>query len=126
MDAEHPMYTFVSRKGPHAVVRPMRRLLGDEETCEFQALVCRLDAEQLRALVIDLGELDFVNSPGLSALFDAYQLFAKRGAYVSLARVRTRIEHLLVVTRLDQVFDVYPTVESALASADDRPTSAAV
>lgn len=120
MDPQDLMYTSITRMGAVVVLRPTRRLLGGEESDELQQLVRELNTEEVRCLVINLAEADFVNSMGLSVLFDAHQRFAKRGACVHLARLDTRIQHLLSVTKLSLVFDIYPTEEAAIAGAVDK------
>jgi anti-sigma B factor antagonist len=117
MEPRNLKYTSVTCMDAVAVIRPKRRLLGGEETHEFQELVSELNAQNLRCLVIDLAAIDFVNSPGLSALFDAHQRFAKRGARVHLAGLDRRVHNMLAITRLLLVFDVYSTEEAALAGA---------
>lgn len=124
MDKKRPKYTTVQTGENFAVVRPERPLLGDDETDEFSEIVKQLNTEGLAYLVVDLGVIDWMSSPGLGALIDAHQRFAKRGARAVLARVDKRIHNLLIITRLAMVFDVYPTVEAALTAREKLPEPA--
>ena len=120
MDKQRPKYTTVRVGENFAVVRPDNRLVGDKETDEFQAIVKQLNEQQLAFMVVDLGAIDWISSPGIGALVDAHQRFAKRGANVLLARVDKRINNLLIITKLSLVFDVFATVDDAIVAGGKK------
>ena len=124
MDKQRTKYTTVRVGENFAVVRPDHRLVGDKETDEFQAIIKQLNEQGLAYMVVDLGAIDWISSPGIGALVDAHQRFAKRGAHVLLARVDKRINNLLIITKLSLVFDVFATVEAALDDGAKRPVKA--
>ena len=124
MDKQRPKYTSVKVGENFAVVRPENRLVGDKETDEFQAVIKQLNEQGLAYMVVDLGSIDWISSPGIGALVDAHQRFAKRGAHVLLARVDKRIHNLLIITKLSLVFDTFPTVEAALEAGAKKPVKA--
>jgi anti-anti-sigma factor len=116
MDMKRPKYTTVRVGENFAVVRPERRLLGDCETDEFSEIVNQLNDQNISHLVVDLGAIDWISSPGLGALADAHKRFAGRGAHVLLARADKRIHNLLIITKLAMLMDTYPSVDEALAA----------
>ena len=120
MDKQRTKYTTVRVGENFAVVRPDHRLVGDKETDEFQAIVKQLNEEQLAFMVVDLGAIDWISSPGIGALVDAHQRFARRGAHVLLARVDKRINNLLIITKLSLVFDVFTTVDDAIVAGGKK------
>jgi len=124
MDKQRPKYTTVRVGESFAVVRPENRLVGDKETDEFQAIVKQLNEQGLAYMVVDLGAIDWISSPGIGALVDAHQRFAKRGAHVLLARVDKRIHNLLIITKLSLIFDTFANVEEALAAGAKKPVKA--
>lgn len=124
MEKQRPKHTSVRVAEHFAVVRPEQRLIGDNETDEFKAIVQQLNDQKLRFLVVDLGAIDWVSSPGLGALVDAHQRFAKRGAHVLLARVDKRINNLLILTKLSLVFDTYASEQAAIAAGEALPVQA--
>ena len=81
-DQASGLFNTVVRMDAIAVLRPHRRLLGDDETEEFRDLARNLNDEGVSCLVVSLADVDWVNSAGLGAVVDAYQRFAKRGAHV--------------------------------------------
>jgi anti-anti-sigma factor len=124
MDKQRTKYTSVKVGENFAVVRPENRLVGDKETDEFQAVVKQLNEDGLAYIVVDLGSIDWISSPGIGALVDAHQRFAKRGAHVLLARVDKRIHNLLIITKLSLVFDTFASVEAALDAGAKKPVKA--
>ena len=71
-------------------------------------------------MVVDLGAIDWISSPGIGALVDAHQRFAKRGAHVFLARVDKRIHNLLIITKLALVFETFHNVEDAIVAGGKK------
>jgi anti-anti-sigma factor len=116
VDKQRPKHTNVRVGENFAVVRPENRLVGDTETDEFSAIVKQLNEQQLQFLVVDLGAIDWISSPGIGALVDAHQRFVKRGAHVFLARVDKRINNLLIITKLSLVFETFSNVEDAIVA----------
>ena len=121
MEKQRPKHNFVRVAEHFAVVRPQRRMVGDSETDEFRDIVRQLNSENLRFLVVDLGEIDWVSTPGLGALVEAHQWFAKRGAHVLLARLDKRIHNLLIITKLVMVFETFASEAEAIAAGEAKP-----
>ena len=120
MDKQRPKHTSVRVGEGFAVVRPENRLVGDTETDEFQAIAKQLNDQELGFVVVDLGAIDWISSPGIGALVDAHQRFAKRGAHVLLARVDKRIHNLLIITKLSLVFETFHSVEDAIVEGGKK------
>lgn len=82
----------------------------------------------LRHVIVDLRDLSFIDSSGLSALVAAWKHAQNRGANFSLAAPQRPVSKVLQLTGLSEVFCVFPTVEAArlVSSAehgDRRPAS---
>ena len=67
-------------------------------------------------IVLDLGNLGFVDSAGLGALIAAHTFPASRGAAIKLAHLTKKLRDALSITKLATVFDVYDSVEEAVKS----------
>jgi len=126
MERQQPKHTSVRVAEDFAVVRPEKRLVGDAETDEFRDIVKQLNDQQLRFVVVDLGQIDWVSTPGLGALVEAHQRFAKRGAHVLLARLDKRIHNLLIITKLVMVFETFPSEDAAIQAGKAMPVSPTV
>jgi anti-sigma B factor antagonist len=118
----HTRFTAVHRMEAIAVMRPQKRLLGGEETEEFRDVARALNEAGVSCLVVNMAEVDWVNSAGLGAVVDAHQRFKKRGAHVHVAASQTRVMDLLRVTRIAEIIDLYPSEEAAVADAREHVT----
>lgn len=69
-----------------------------------------------RKLVIDLGDVSYVDSAGLGQLVQVYATTTHLGGVLKLVRVTKRLRDLLVLTRLLTVFETFETESEAIAS----------
>lgn len=63
--------------------------------------------EGVSALLLDMSEIDYVDSTGLGELVGYLQRFSDGGGKLALLRPQERILNLLKLTRLDEVFEIY-------------------
>jgi len=91
-------------------------LLGGPEAVKLNEEINRLlDAGQTR-LVIDLGQVERMNSSGLGIMINALSTYRQNGGQLKIAHLRDRVRNLLSTTRLDNIFEIYDTIDAALAS----------
>ena len=69
-----------------------------------------------KKLLLDLGNVSYVDSAGLGQLVQVRTTAANGGGALKLVNVTKRLKDLLVVTKLVTVFDSYETEAEALAS----------
>ena len=67
----------------------------------------------VKVLIIDLRDLDFIESSGLGGMIAAYLKCRKRGAEVRLVGPVPAIMRVLEITQLDKLFRVCDTLETA-------------
>lgn len=90
-------------------VVPRLRLIGemDAGTVDvFRAAIVDLRAAGDEQVILDLGELDFIDSTGLGALVAALRRFRDADGDVALTGVRPRVAKLLALTGLDKAFTI--------------------
>jgi anti-sigma B factor antagonist len=106
------------------IVEPHGRLTM--ETVEYfrRVIAKRIDQGWSR-VIVDLQNIDYIDSAGLGALVYAYTSCKLRGARLVLVRVTGKNRELLTITRLLTVFDVYETTLEAERSFS-RPPEASV
>jgi anti-anti-sigma factor len=66
-----------------------------------------------RHLILDLTEVTFCDSSGLSLFIDLHRQADSAGGWLRLAGARPQLRSMLRVTRLDQLLALYDTVEAA-------------
>lgn len=74
-----------------------------------------LDGNEGLNVILDMGELLYMNSTGLNIMISVLTRTRKAGGQVLLAAISHGVRQLFVVTKLDTVFPILDTVELALA-----------
>jgi anti-sigma B factor antagonist len=69
-----------------------------------------------KKVLIDLGEVGFIDSTGLGELVAAYTTSRHQGATLKLVHLTKKIHDLLDITQLASVFESYESMDEALKS----------
>jgi anti-sigma B factor antagonist len=69
-------------------------------------------------IVVDLSELKFCDSVGLSAFITSKQVIAARGGWLSFAAANEFLVGLLETVGLSRYFTIFPDVDDAIAAAE--------
>ena len=101
----------------NAVVIELKgNVMGGDDTKEFNELLHKLLDEGKKNIIVDLSEVKFMNSSGLGMLIGGLTTMKKGNGSMKLARTTDKIESLLVITKLSQIFESFETVEEAVKS----------
>ena len=73
-------------------------------------------AKKPKIVVIDLAKVTYMDSSGLAVLIEGMQNVQEYGGKFALANVQESVQHIFEIARLDQVFQIFPDVEAALAA----------
>jgi anti-sigma B factor antagonist len=69
-----------------------------------------------RKLIVNLVKVDYMDSSGLGELISCYTTLKKLGGRLTLLQLNHRLQHLLTITKLHTVFELYDTEAAAVAS----------
>jgi anti-sigma B factor antagonist len=105
-----------TQRGDVAIIHLSGKLMGGPDAEVVQETVRQCLREGLKKIVMDLGEVSWVNSTGLGILIASHVTVTNEGGILKLMRVSRRIDSLLMVTKLNTIFEVYDSEEAALAS----------
>lgn len=103
-----------------AVIELRGALAGEHAVMALDATIHRLCRLGVMRAIVDLSHVSSVGLDGLSALTDAERYLHKNGAACALAGVTTRLDDLVVITRLLTVFDTYDSVDEAANAMLER------
>jgi anti-sigma B factor antagonist len=111
------------------------RLVMGQENMDFRAKIKELldNSDWFKdkwgwetRIVLDLGNVNFLDSAGLGALISARVSAMNRGAGMKLANLTKKIRDQLHITKLVTVFEVYDSVEAAVDSFPQAEPAAGV
>ena len=92
------------------------RITAGEETAGFRAEMDALIAASKVNIILNLAEVDFIDSTGLGALVVASSEMKKRDGKIKLVHLNKRNVELLVVTKLTTIFDIFDDEQDAVNS----------
>src|ERR1700757_3654032 len=68
-----------------------------------------------KRLVVDLSDVNYIDSAGLAALIEAMQRVEGYGGKFLLTGLQETVRSIFEISRLDQVFQIFPDVDAAVA-----------
>lgn|SRR5687767_13437786 len=71
-----------------------------------------------KKILLNLSDMDYIDSNGLGELVQAYRESQRRGASLRLLKPQDRVTRTLRLTNLLPIFSVYDTEEEALKAFD--------
>jgi anti-sigma B factor antagonist len=92
------------------------RVTLGEESNQLRTKIKDILAQGKKRLVLDLGNVSYIDSAGLGTLVAGYTSSQSQGAGMKLANLTKRFREQLNITKLVTVFDVYDSVEGAVKS----------
>jgi anti-sigma B factor antagonist len=92
------------------------RIVSGPETATFRTELERLAAESKNRVILNLREVDFIDSTGLGALVVSASAMKKRNGTVKLLHLNKRNLELMVVTHLSTMFEIFDDEQYALNS----------
>ena len=101
-------------QGSVTIVDITGRLRVEEGVDELRALIVRLIAEGRRYIVLNLAGCSYVDSAGLGELATALVKARKAGGQLVLLNPTERVEELLKITRLGDVFTIHRDERAAI------------
>ena len=91
------------------------RVMFGEESASLRDMVKKLIAQSPK-VVLNLREVNYIDSGGLGTLVSLYTTARNAGGAVKLARLSQRVGDLLQITKLLTIFEVFDDEEVAAQS----------
>jgi len=83
---------------------------------DLASIVRALLDQDRRRILLDVGDVRYVDSGGMGELVEAFTAARHRGGCVKLLGVTKRLNDLLIITRLLNVFECFESEREALDS----------
>jgi anti-sigma B factor antagonist len=111
--------------GPNLVVSFVGKVnLEGDASLVFKEKLKNLIVDGRSRVVVDLGNVGFVDSQGLGALISGLKVLRHEQGVLKLANISEPVEAVLRITRLLRVFDVHKSVDEALAALNSHTAPA--
>lgn len=105
----------ITKNGKATILKIHGRKLDSTVAPDLKAeflILCKPKAAE--KLIIDMHEVQFCDSSGLSALLIADRTMRQHGGVVHLVHVHDKVLNLMKISQLDRVFQINARIEDAL------------
>ena len=92
------------------------KIMGGPDSELFTSTLKSLVHQEKTRVIVNLGDVSWVNSTGLGILISGYSTLKRSGGEMKLINVSDRIDSIFMVTKLYSVFDSYKSEDEAIAS----------
>jgi anti-sigma B factor antagonist len=97
----------------YTVILPKEEKLDSRISPQLKGEFIQLNAQGTQNVVLNLSEVKYVDSSGLSAILTANRLCSGVGGVLVISNVNPHVEKLIKISHLDSVLHVLPTEEEA-------------
>ena len=109
--------TVTERKvGDVVVVDVAGKMVAADNAGRLKDKITSLLFQGEKKIIINLGEVGYVDSSGLGEMVACYGSATREGATLKLANAGKKITDLLVMTRLVTIFDSHDSEDAAIQS----------
>jgi anti-anti-sigma factor len=111
------MYATVTDHRPDVAVLHIRGELDSDTANQLHETLATLLERPVPRIVVDLTDLKFCDSVGLSAFITSKQVITARGGWLSFAGANPFLSQLMETVGLSRYFAIFPEVDDAIAAA---------
>lgn len=102
------------------IIRLEGELMGGEEAKPFQDRIYEAIREGKTHVVVDMSGVKWMNSSGLGTLMGGLTTLRSSDGDLKLACLSDRVRRPIEITKLNQVLQIYESVDAAIKSYDEE------
>jgi anti-sigma B factor antagonist len=84
---------------------------------DLRKAITKLAKKKTSPLVVDLKQVDYMDSSGVATLVEGLQLTARYDGSFRVASLNEGVREVFELARLDKVFDIYDDLDQALVGS---------
>lgn len=112
---------FSTEQADNIVIFTLKnKTINSEIAPELKAQLLILCQPEIEALIIDLQNVDNIDSSGIGAFLLAQRQMNEYGLPIILAGVNPIIISILQMLHLEELFDIFPSVEEAIKELNEE------
>ncbi len=104
----------VDKQEKYTLLRLNEEKLDSSIAPQLKSEMVTLHAEGVRNIILDLSEVKYTDSSGLSALLVGNRILQEDNGIFILARLSEHTMKLIKISQLDSVLNILPTVEEGI------------
>lgn len=103
----------IDKQEKYSILKLHEEKLDTNIAPQLKSELITLHAEGVKNIILDLSEVKYTDSSGLSALLVGNRIVQEDGGIFVLARLSDHTTKLIKISQLDSVLNIVPTIEEA-------------
>lgn len=100
-----------------ATPKPENRRLTISNDSEFKSQINTvIDQHEYLNIIVDMKDIDLIDSTGLGTLISVFNHGRNNNCKIKFCNLSAAVANVIKMTRIDQILDIYPTLEAAKSS----------
>ncbi|MDB5263983.1 MAG: anti-anti-sigma factor [Adhaeribacter sp.] len=104
----------IDKKENYTIITIDEKKLDTTIAPDLKSEFVKLNAEGISNLILDLSNVKYTDSSGLSAILIANRLCNSANGLLILAGLQDHVMKLITISKLESVLNILPTVEEAI------------
>lgn len=121
---QHFMKYRLDKQENYAILTLDEENLNSGIAPQFKSDLIILSNEGIPSLLLDLSNVKYVDSSGLSAILTGHRLWKYPGAFIVVGELQPMVKKLIEISRLDAIFRLSPSIEAAVELLHNLPEEA--
>ena len=107
-----------NKQGDVMVLELSGKIMGGPDFDKFKGEITKNIEDGFKHVVLDMSGVPWINSTGLGILITGYHSLKAAEGSMSICNVKERVLSIFYISQLENIFQVYETLEEALASLE--------
>ncbi|MCB1184472.1 STAS domain-containing protein [bacterium] len=103
-------------QGDIMVLELSGKIMGGPDFDKFKGEINGLIEKGTKNVVLDMSGVPWINSTGLGILITGYHSLKNADGTLKICNVKERVLSIFYISQLQNIFQVYPTLDEAMAS----------
>lgn len=104
----------IDKKEQYSILTLQEEKLDSPLSPALKSEFVTLNAEGIKNIIIDLSDVKYVDSSGLSALLVGNRIYNEDGGIFILSSLNDHVMKLIKISQLNNVLNILPSVEEAI------------
>lgn len=97
----------------HTVIKLLEEKLDSQLAPALKSEMVNLNAQGVKYVLLNLSEVKYVDSSGLSSILTANRLCSAAQGMLAISNINAHVEKLIKISHLETVLKIYPTESEA-------------
>ncbi|MEZ4773181.1 MAG: STAS domain-containing protein [Bacteroidia bacterium] len=98
----------------YTIIKLLDEKLDSRISPELKGEFINLNAQGSKNIILNLGDVKYVDSSGLSAILTANRLCGTSGGLLVICHINSHVEKLIKISHLESVLNILPTQDEAI------------